>query len=88
MEQTLLTIVLAPLVASIVAGLLGKWIGRVGAHTITIAGVALACVLSFKVLLGAAATAARCSTARSTPGSSATASRCRSGSWSTTSPRS
>jgi NADH-quinone oxidoreductase subunit L len=51
-EQTLLVIVLGPLLASIVAGLLGKWVGRVGAHSITIAGVALACALSFKVLYG------------------------------------
>jgi NADH-quinone oxidoreductase subunit L len=49
-EQTLLIIVLAPLVASIVAGLFGKWIGRVGAHTVTIAGVAISCVLSGMVL--------------------------------------
>ena len=46
MEQTLLTIVLAPLLASIVAGLFGRWVGRVGAHSITIAGVALSFVLS------------------------------------------
>jgi NADH-quinone oxidoreductase subunit L len=50
MEQTLLTIVLAPLLASIVAGLFGKWVGRAGAHTVTILGVAIACALSFKVL--------------------------------------
>ena len=41
---------LAPLLASIVAGLFGKWIGRAGAHTVTIAGVAISCALSFKVL--------------------------------------
>jgi NADH-quinone oxidoreductase subunit L len=51
-EQILLLIVLAPLVASIVAGLFGRWVGRIGAHTITIAGVALSFVLSTKVLLG------------------------------------
>src|SRR5512137_2390982 len=50
MEQTLLVIVLAPLLASIVAGLFGKWVGRVGSHSVTIAGVAVACALSFKVL--------------------------------------
>jgi len=49
-EQTLLIIVLAPLLASILAGLFGKWIGRVGAHTVTILGVAASCALSFKVL--------------------------------------
>ena len=51
MEQTLLTIVLAPLIASIVAGFFGKWIGRVATHCLTIAGVAIACGLSAKVLL-------------------------------------
>jgi NADH-quinone oxidoreductase subunit L len=50
MEQTLLLIVLAPLVASIIAGFFGRWIGRVATHSVTIAGVAIACGLSFKVL--------------------------------------
>ncbi len=50
MENTLLTIVLAPLLASIVAGLFGRWVGRIGAQTVTIAGVALAFALSAKVL--------------------------------------
>jgi len=50
MEQILLLIVLAPLVASIIAGLFGRWIGRVATHSVTIAGVAIACGLSFKVL--------------------------------------
>jgi len=50
-QQTLLIIVLAPLVASILAGLFGKLIGRVGAHTVTILGVAVSFVLSVKVLL-------------------------------------
>jgi NADH-quinone oxidoreductase subunit L len=45
-----LTIVLAPLIASIVAGLAGKKIGRAGAHWITILGVGLSCVLSLYVL--------------------------------------
>jgi len=49
-EQTLLIIVLAPLLAAIVAGLGGRWIGRAGAHTITIAAVAVSCALSIKVL--------------------------------------
>ena len=52
MEQTLLVIVLAPLLASILAGLGGKWIGRAGAHTVTILGVAISCALSVKVLWG------------------------------------
>src|SRR5271169_235868 len=50
MESTYLTIVLAPLLASIIAGLFGKQIGRIGAHSITILGVAISCVLSCNVL--------------------------------------
>jgi NADH-quinone oxidoreductase subunit L len=50
MQSTYLTIVLAPLVACIVAGLFGKAIGRIGAHSITILGVAVSCALSFEVL--------------------------------------
>jgi len=46
----LLIIALAPLVGAIVAGLFRHQVGRVGAHTVTIAGVALSCVLSFYVL--------------------------------------
>jgi NADH-quinone oxidoreductase subunit L len=49
-ESTLLTIVLAPLLAAIVSGLAGRVIGRVGAHCVTIAGVALSCALSIYVL--------------------------------------
>ena len=52
MAQILLIIVLAPLAAAILAGLFGKWIGRAGAHTVTILGVAVACGLSAKVLWG------------------------------------
>ncbi|MCU0768095.1 MAG: NADH-quinone oxidoreductase subunit L [Burkholderiaceae bacterium] len=52
MEQTLLIIVLAPLAAAAVAGLLGRWIGRAGAHTVTILAVALSFVLSARVLWG------------------------------------
>ena len=87
MEQTLLIIVLAPLIAAIIAGFFGRWIGRVATHSVTIAGVAISCGLSAKVLLRPAATARPRSTDRSTPGWSATASRCRSGSWSTGSRR-
>ena len=50
----LLTIVLAPLVAALLAGLAGRVIGRIGAHTITIVGVALSFGLSawvFNLLL-------------------------------------
>ena len=50
MQSIYLTIVLAPLIACIIAGLFGKAIGRVGAHSITILGVAISCALSFYVL--------------------------------------
>ncbi len=46
----LLLIPLAPLLGAIVAGLFRNQIGRVGAHTVTIAGVALSTVLSLWVL--------------------------------------
>jgi NADH-quinone oxidoreductase subunit L len=49
-ESILLTIVLAPLFAAILAGLAGRVIGRVGAHSVTIAGVALSFALSAYVL--------------------------------------
>ncbi len=49
-ESILLTIVLAPLFAAILAGLGGRVIGRAGAHSVTIAGVALAFGLSAYVL--------------------------------------
>jgi len=50
MESTYVTIALAPLVAALIAGLGGRVIGRVGAHTVTIAAVGLSCVLSLHVL--------------------------------------
>ena len=50
METVYLTIVLSPLVAAIIAGFFGRQIGRSGAHTVTIFGVALSCVLSVYVL--------------------------------------
>ena len=52
METILLAIVLLPLLAAIVAGLGGPWIGRAGAHSVTILGVAASCVLSAWVLHG------------------------------------
>src|ERR1700759_3751951 len=52
MQNIYLTIVLAPLIACIIAGLFGKTIGRVGAHSVTILGVGISCVLSFYVLYG------------------------------------
>jgi NADH-quinone oxidoreductase subunit L len=48
--QVLIAIVLLPLAAAMVAGLLGRRIGPVGAHSVAIAGVALSCVLSLHVL--------------------------------------
>ena len=50
MQNTYLTIVLAPLAAAIVAGLFGKQIGRAGSHWITIGAVGLSFVLSALVL--------------------------------------
>ncbi|WP_266168156.1 NADH-quinone oxidoreductase subunit L [Dyella subtropica] len=46
----LLTIALAPLVGCVLAGFLGKVIGRAGSHTVTILGVAISCGLSIYVL--------------------------------------
>ena len=46
----LLIIALAPLAGAIVAGLFRNQIGRVGAHSVTIAGVAISCALSFYAL--------------------------------------
>ncbi|WP_407351859.1 NADH-quinone oxidoreductase subunit L [Luteimonas sp. R10] len=46
----LLIIVLAPLLGAIVAGLFGRQVGRAGAHSVTILGVAVSCVLSGYVL--------------------------------------
>ena len=50
MENIYLTIVLSPLIASVIAGLFGKQVGRAGAHTVTILGVGIACALSLYVL--------------------------------------
>ena len=46
MRNVLLAIVLAPLIAAVLAGLGGRLIGRVGAHSVTILGVATSFVLS------------------------------------------
>lgn len=51
MQDTLLTIVLAPLLGALIAGLFGKQVGQRGAHWVTIIGVGVACVLSFKLLI-------------------------------------
>ena len=48
----LIAIPLLPLLAAIIAGLGGRYIGRTGAHLITIAAVAVSCVLSIGVLKG------------------------------------
>ena len=47
----LLAIPMAPLLAAAVAGLFGKYIGRAGAHTITILCVGVSCALSVHVLI-------------------------------------
>ena len=57
--NTLLAIPLAPLAGAIVAGLFGRWVGRRGAHAITILGVALSFVLSALVLRDVAVDGAR-----------------------------
>ena len=49
MENIYLAIVLAPLIGAIVAGLLGKKIGRAGAHWVTNIGVAISFILSLVV---------------------------------------
>ena len=50
MNPTLLLLIpLLPLIAAFLAGVFGKVIGRAGAHTVTIAGVAISCVLSIYV---------------------------------------
>src|ERR1700744_1706264 len=46
----LLIIALAPLVGCLLAGFLGRFIGRAGSHTATILGVAISCALSIHVL--------------------------------------
>jgi len=46
----LLIIALAPLAGCLLAGFLGKQIGRAGAHSVTILGLLVSCALSFYVL--------------------------------------
>jgi len=50
MQSIYLIIALAPLVAAVIAGLAGRVVGRVGAHCVTILGVAISCALSAYVL--------------------------------------
>src|SRR6201987_1240270 len=56
-ETLLLAVPLAPLAGSLIAGLFGKAIGRAGAHSVTILGVAISFILSvivfFDVMNGA-----------------------------------
>lgn len=49
MDTIYLLIVLAPLFGAIAAGLFGRQIGRAGAHTVTILGVAVSFILSVVV---------------------------------------
>ncbi|MBZ0088326.1 MAG: NADH-quinone oxidoreductase subunit L [Thermomonas sp.] len=49
-QTQLVLIVLLPLLGSLIAGLLGRFVGRAGAHTVTILGVAASCALSCHVL--------------------------------------
>jgi len=49
-KAVLITIVLAPLFGSAVAGLFARQLGRKGAQYLTIAGVTLSCVLSVQIL--------------------------------------
>ncbi|MEX2525939.1 MAG: NADH-quinone oxidoreductase subunit L [Gammaproteobacteria bacterium] len=46
MKSIYLTIVLAPLIGSVIAGLFGRAIGRSGAHWVTIIGVGVSAILS------------------------------------------
>src|SRR6202046_4874222 len=51
MNPTLLLLIpMLPLIACILAGVFGRYIGRAGAHTVTIACVAISCALSIYVL--------------------------------------
>jgi len=49
LTSLLLTIALAPLAGAIIAGFFRNQVGRRGAHFVTIAGVAVSCVLSLYV---------------------------------------
>jgi len=49
-QGLLLTVPLAPLVGSLIAGLAGKWVGKRGAHFFTILGVLIAFIGSVMVL--------------------------------------
>jgi NADH-quinone oxidoreductase subunit L len=51
MQKLYLLVPLAPLIGSIIAGLLGKVVGRTGAHTVTIFGMLVATVASLIVFV-------------------------------------
>ena len=67
MRLLLLIVPLAPLVGALVAGLVGKAVGRRGAHIVTILGVLVSFILSALVLNEWPSTA-RASTPPSTSG--------------------
>src|ERR1700749_4277175 len=51
MNPTLLLLIpILPLIAALLAGVFGRVMGRAGAHTVTIVGVAISCALSVYVL--------------------------------------
>src|SRR3954452_23018640 len=58
-QNLLLAVPLAPLVGAVVAGLFGKAVGRRGAHTVTILGVAISFVISAMTLWAVAVDGAR-----------------------------
>src|SRR5881409_1455662 len=58
-QNLLLTVPLAPLAGSIIAGFFGKTVGRRGAHTVTILGVFIAFIVSLMVLKSVAIDGAR-----------------------------
>jgi NADH-quinone oxidoreductase subunit L len=54
-QGLLLTVPLAPLAGALIAGLAGRWVGKRGAHTLTILGVLIAFICSAVVLSQVAA---------------------------------
>ena len=52
MENTYLTIVLAPLIGAIIVGLAGHRLGRTLSHSITILGVKFSCFFGIFVFIG------------------------------------
>src|SRR5881409_217075 len=58
-QNLLLTVPLAPLAGSLIAGLAGNAVGRRGAHTVTILGVFIAFIVSLMVLKSVAVDGAR-----------------------------